>query len=90
MPGWQHGKIPLPARQSCIGWRLIRAILLAGLYYGRVLVSEGRLVQALPVLQGLCVADPEFTEAVELLLKVVEHLQDHRDVEASQERPDSR
>jgi hypothetical protein len=70
------------ARQAILHWlATYPGDLLAGLYYGRVLVSEGRLAQALPVLQGLCVADPEFTEAVELLLKVVEHLQDHTDVE---------
>ena len=71
------------ARQAILHWlATYPGDLLAGLYYGRVLVSEGRLVQALPVLQGLCVADPEFTEAVELLLKVVEHLQNHAGVEA--------
>ena len=51
--------------------------LQAGLYYARALLSEGRLLQALPVLQGLCLADPEFIEAVELLLRLVEYLQDH-------------
>jgi hypothetical protein len=66
------------ARQAILHWlATYPGDLLAGLYYGRVLVSENRLVQALPVLQGLCVTDPEFTEAVELLLKLVEHLQDH-------------
>ena len=71
------------ARQAILHWlATYPGDLLAGLYYGRVLVSEGRLVQALPVLQGLCVADPEFTEAVELLLKVVEHLQSHGEIEA--------
>ena len=70
------------ARQAILHWlATYPGDLLAGLYYARLLVSEGRLVQALPVLQGLCVADPEFTEAVELLLEVVEHLQDHMDVE---------
>ncbi len=70
------------ARQAILHWlATYPGDLLAGFYYGRLLVSEGRLVQALPVLQGLCVADPEFSEAVELLLKVVQHLQNHRDVE---------
>ena len=71
------------ARQAILHWlATYPGDLLAGLYYGRVLVNEGRLLQALPVLQGLCVADPEFIEAVELLLEVVEHLQDHAGLEA--------
>jgi hypothetical protein len=70
------------ARQAILHWlATYPGDLLAGLYYAHLLVSEGRLVQVLPVLQGLCIADPEFTEAVELLLKVVEHLQNHREVE---------
>lgn len=70
-------------RQAVLHWlATYPGDLLAGLYYGRVLVSEGRLAQALPVLQGLSVADPDFTEAVELLLQVIEHLQNHSEVDA--------
>jgi hypothetical protein len=76
------------ARQAILHWlATYPGDLLAGLYYGRILVSEGRLAQALPVLQGLCVADPEFTEAVELLLKVVEHLHNHRPAEDPKRSP---
>ncbi len=64
-------------RQAVLHWlATYPGDLQASLDYGRVLVSEGRLLQALPVLQGLSVADPEFIEAVELLLWVVEQLQD--------------
>jgi tetratricopeptide (TPR) repeat protein len=42
--------------------------LTASLYYSRALLGQGRPEQALVVLDGLCMADPEFVQAAELLL----------------------
>lgn len=63
------------SRQAILSWlATYPGDLKASLYYARALVAEGRLAQALPVIQGLCRADPEFIEAIEMLLQVVEHL----------------
>lgn len=41
--------------------------LSAGLYYAQALIGSGLFSQALPILQGLCMADPEFLEAAQEL-----------------------
>jgi hypothetical protein len=44
----------------------------ASLAYAQALLGEKRPRQALPVLQGLCMADPEFEEAVKALLQLAD------------------
>jgi hypothetical protein len=57
------------ARQAALEWlSTYPGDLSASLYYGRALTGEQRLPQAKLVLQGLCRADPEFVEALEMLL----------------------
>ncbi len=59
------------ARETVLTWLAhYPGDLYAGLCYAEALVGEGRLAQALQVLQGLCMADPEFSEAAELLIKI--------------------
>jgi hypothetical protein len=43
--------------------------LSAALYYAQALLGQDRPGQALAVLDGLCMADPEFVQAAELLLR---------------------
>ena len=57
------------ARQAALDWlSTYPGDMSASLYYGRALVGERRLPQAMSVLLGLCRADPEFVEALETLL----------------------
>lgn len=63
------------ARQAILGWlAAYPGDLKAGLYYARALVGENRFPQALRVLRGLCAADPEYLEAVEALVDLIEQL----------------
>jgi tetratricopeptide (TPR) repeat protein len=57
------------ARQALLNWlAFYPGDLLAALYYARAMIAEGRLHQAVTVLRGLCKADPEFSEAIRVLL----------------------
>ncbi len=59
------------AREAILTWLAhYPGDLYAGLCYAEALVGEGRFSQALQVLQGLCMADPEFLEAAALLFKI--------------------
>jgi len=63
------------AREVVLSWlATYPGDMLAGLYYAQALVGENRTIQALPVLEGLCLADPEFVAAAETLLRVVDML----------------
>jgi hypothetical protein len=63
------------ARQCVLSWlTAYPGDLRAGLNFARALAGEGRNSQALQILQGLCTADPEFIEAVETSLEVLESL----------------
>ncbi len=56
-------------REAVLKWLVsFPGDLEAGLYYAQALVGEKRFQQAIAILEGLCMADPEFTEAVETLL----------------------
>ena len=64
------------ARQAILGWlAAYPGDLQAGLYFAHALVGENRASQALRVLRGLCSADPEYLEAVQTLLEVIETIQ---------------
>lgn len=57
------------ARQAALNWlSTFPADLTASLYYGRALLGEKRLPQAIAVFQGIRRADPEFADAVESLV----------------------
>jgi tetratricopeptide (TPR) repeat protein len=59
------------ARETALAWLTIYpGDLLVGLLYAQALAGEKRYTQAIPVLEGLCEADPEFLQAAELLLQI--------------------
>ena len=61
------------AREAVLNWlATYPGDLLAGLYYAQALVGENRISQALPVLIGLCMADPEFVGAVKTLTQIAD------------------
>jgi len=63
------------ARQAILGWLAVYpGDLQAGLYFARALVGENRISQALRVLRGLCAADPEYLEAVQTFVDVIESI----------------
>ncbi|MEW5870076.1 MAG: hypothetical protein AB1894_12425 [Chloroflexota bacterium] len=56
------------ASQACLDWLAVfPGDLAVALIYSRALLGDGRTAQALPVLKGLSVADPEFLEVVQIL-----------------------
>lgn len=58
------------ARQAALDWlSVFPGDLTASLYYGRALLGEKRLKQAISIFQGIRRADPEFLEAVEALVE---------------------
>jgi tetratricopeptide (TPR) repeat protein len=58
------------ARQAALDWlATYPGDLQVGLHYSKALLGEGRIAQAIRVLQGLRRADPEFVEAVEALVQ---------------------
>ena len=65
------------AREAVLKWlATYPGDMLAGLYYAQALLGENRTTQALPVLEGLCLADPEFEAAAKILVKTVATLPD--------------
>jgi len=61
------------ARELVLNWlATYPGDLLAGLYYAQTLVGENRISQALPILEGLCMADPESVGAVETLIQIAD------------------
>lgn len=57
------------ARQALLNWLAhYPGDLLAASYYARALIAEGRIPKAVTVLKSLCRIDPEFIEAVKVLL----------------------
>jgi len=59
------------AREAALAWlTTYPGDLLVGLLYAQALAGEKRYNQAIPVLEGLCEADPEFLQAAELLLQI--------------------
>jgi hypothetical protein len=63
------------ARDTVLNWLAsYPGDMLAGLYYAKALLGENRIIQALPVLEGLCLADPEFEAAAETLIQTVDNL----------------
>lgn len=63
------------AREAAIAWlATFPGDLWMSLCYGQALVGEERLTQALPILQGLCMVDPEYQEAACELYKLQEIL----------------
>ncbi len=51
--------------------------LKAGIFYAKSLIGLGRKEQAITVLRGLCKADPEYVQAVEILLLTLSPLEDN-------------
>ena len=59
---------PRFAREAALHWlSTYPGDLQVSLCYARALLAETKTAQALPILKGLCQADPEFVEAVVLL-----------------------
>ena len=57
------------ARQAALDWlSTYPGDLAVSLFYGRALLGEKRLKQAISIFQGIRRADPEFLEAVESLV----------------------
>lgn len=68
--GLQSGQVSF-ARELCLAWlAAYPGDLVFSLVYAQVLLAQGRLRQAAPVLAGLCQADPEFFPAAQLLVTV--------------------
>jgi len=60
-------------RQAILSWlAAYPGDLKAGLLYAQLLIGEQRYSQAVRVLQGLCEADPEYFEAVDILQEVIQ------------------
>ena len=65
------------ARESVLKWlATYPGDMLAGLYYAQALFGENRTSQALLILEGLCLADPEFEAAAKLLVKALDTIPD--------------
>ncbi len=59
------------AREAAMGWLAeFPGDLTAGLLFARALIGEEKFSQALPILQGLCMADVEFLEAAQELFQL--------------------
>jgi hypothetical protein len=57
------------AREAVLRWLAsYPGDLEAGLFYAQALLGEGFVQEALPILSGLCVADPEFLDAAQTWL----------------------
>ena len=75
------------AREAAMGWLAeFPGDLTAGLLFARALIGEEKLSQALPILQGLCMADIEFFEAAQELYRLQSALLQSGLVEQSNER----
>jgi len=65
------------AREALLNWLSIYpGDLGASFYYARTLLGEGHTQQALPVLEGLSAADPEFLEVAGAWLRITSRLID--------------
>ncbi len=63
-------------RQAILSWlAAYPGDLKASLLYAQLLMGERRFSQAIRVLHGLCTADPEYIEAVDILQTVIESAQ---------------
>jgi hypothetical protein len=63
------------AREAVLNWlATYPGDMLAGLYYAQALVGENHTTQAFPILEGLCLADPEFVDAAKTLMRAVDTL----------------
>ncbi|NTV36393.1 MAG: hypothetical protein HGA53_05520, partial [Anaerolineaceae bacterium] len=59
------------ARQVCLNWLAVYPMDLgANLLHARSLLAEGKVAQALPIVEKLCKVDPEFIEAHQVLADV--------------------
>lgn len=75
------------AREAAMGWLAeFPGDLTAGLLFAQALIGEEKFSQALPILQGLCMADIEFFEAAQELFRLQSALVQRGLVEESNER----
>jgi len=60
------------ARDAALNWLgSFPGDLQVGLHYAKSLIGEGHPQLALPIIEGLCIADPEFNEAIVTLQRVI-------------------
>jgi tetratricopeptide (TPR) repeat protein len=75
------------ARQATLNWlALYPGDLPVNLLYAQTLMQSGLPEQALPVLERLCQADPEYRQAVDLLVQAEAHVRQAQEKEQRQPR----
>ncbi len=75
------------ARQAALNWlALYPGDLPVNLLYAETLMHSGLPEQALPVLERLCQADPEYRQAVDLLVQAEAHVRQVQEKEQRQPR----